>query len=259
MPCLGNIQTERGALRKGFLQGACINRPPGVGYVRMRFRLLFLLAAGMAGQAAASVWNDLDPAQRQSVKGGKQVLIEEAVEGQPWPRARVYRVVNASPEQVAAVFFDYAEAKTYIPDVLSSRVNQLVSPCVAEVEYEVDVPILSDEVYVARNELRQLPDETYEISWTLLRALQTKAAKGNLHIEPFGEKSIIRYTNLVTPGSGMAGLLRHLAMGRMEQTVEAIGRKAESQRKSHPAALASQVEKLREALASSGNRECGDN
>lgn len=225
----------------------------------MKFRLLFLLAAGLASQAAASVWNDLDPAQRHSVKNGTQVLIEETVAGQPWPRARVYRVVNASPEQVAAVFFDYPEAKTYIPDVLSSHVKRLVSPCVAEVEYEVDVPILPDELYVARNELRQLSDESYEISWTLLKALQTKAAKGNLHIEAFSGKSIIRYTNLVTPGSGMAGLLRHLAMGRMEQTVEAIARKAEDQQKNHPTALASQVDRLRAALASSANQEPGDN
>ena len=225
----------------------------------MKLRLLSLLAVGLAGQAVASVWNDLDPAQRQSVKGGTQVLIEEAVDGQPWPKARVYRVVSASPEEVAAVFFDYAEARTYIPDVLSSRVEKLVSPCVAEVEYEVDVPILPDEVYVARNELRQPSAETYEISWILLKALQTKAAKGNLHIEPFGEKSIIRYTNLVTPGSGMAGLLRHLAMGRMEQTVEAIARKSEDQRKNHPAALAAQVGKLRSALASSTTPVPGDN
>ena len=39
----------------------------------------------------------------------------EDIAGKPWPRIKVYRLINATPEQVAAVFFDYESAKTFVP------------------------------------------------------------------------------------------------------------------------------------------------
>jgi hypothetical protein len=86
-----------------------------------------------------------------------------------------------------------------------------------EVDCAVDVPILPDEAYTARNEMKAL-DGGYVASWTLLHALQTKAAEGSLRIEPCeGGGSVIRYTNLVTPSSGMAKLLRSMALARMQK------------------------------------------
>jgi hypothetical protein len=114
----------------------------------------------------------------------------------------------------------------------------------------VDVPILADEAYTARNELRAVHGGGFDVSWILLRALQTKGAEGSLLIEPHGEgSSLIRYTNLVTPSSGMAKILKTLALARMEKTVAAIASRVESQKKNHPRDLARQVAALREALA----------
>ena len=119
-----------------------------------------------------------------------------------------------------------------------------------EVDYAVEVPILADEAYTARNEMIGL-GRGYRVSWTLLRALQTKAAEGNLLIEPFEDgTSVIRYTNLVTPSSGMAKILRGPALSRMQKTVVAIGQKVEEQKSSHAAELTAQVARLREALES---------
>ncbi|MFM8715200.1 MAG: SRPBCC family protein, partial [Spartobacteria bacterium] len=166
------------------------------------------------------------------------------------PRVRNYKKIQATPEQVAVVFFDYNQAKTFIPDVLESRISKKISPGVMEVDYEVDVPILADEAYTARNEMKALPDG-YQASWTLLRALQTKAAEGNLLIEPFENgASVIRYTNLVTPSSGMAKILKLPAMARMQKTVLAIAEKVEQQKAKYPVELAAQVARLREAMAS---------
>lgn len=181
---------------------------------------------------------------------GGQVMTQEEIVGKPWPRVRLYQLVRATPEEVAAVFFDYENAKAYIPDLLHSRISKTVTPRVLEVDYEVEVPILADEAYTARNELRAVHGGGFDVSWILIRALQTKSAEGSLLIEPRGDgESIIRYTNLVTPSSGMAKILKTLALARMEKTVAAIARQVESQKKKRPADLARQVAALREALA----------
>lgn len=181
---------------------------------------------------------------------GGQVMTQEEIVGKPWPRVRLYQLVRATPEEVAAVFFDYENAKAYIPDLLHSRISKTVTPRVLEVDYEVEVPILADEAYTARNELRAVHGGGFDVSWILIRALQTKSAEGSLLIEPRGDgESIIRYTNLVTPSSGMAKILKTLALARMEKTVAAITRQVESQKKKRPADLARQVAALREALA----------
>ena len=212
------------------------------------FSLVACLAALPA--ATAGLLDDLTREQRANLEKGDLIVLEQDIPGKPWPRVRIYKKIQATPEQVAAVFFDYNQAKTFIPDVLESRISKKISPGVMEVDYEVDVPILADEAYTARNEMNALQDG-YQASWTLLRALQTKAAEGNLLIEPFENgSSVIRYTNLVTPSSGMAKILKLPAMSRMQKTVLAIGQKVEQQKAKNPAELAAQVAHLREAMES---------
>lgn len=219
----------------------------------IRVRLFFLsLAACLAAlpAATAGLLDDLTSEQRAELEKGDLIVLEQDIPGKPWPRIRIYKKIQATPEQVAAVFFDYNQAETFIPDVLESRISKKISPGVMEVDYEVDVPILADEAYTARNEMKAVQDG-YQASWTLLRALQTKAAEGNMLIEPFENgSSVIRYTNLVTPSSGMAKILKLPAMARMQKTVLAIGQKVEQQKSKNPVELAAQVARLREAMES---------
>jgi hypothetical protein len=206
---------------------------------------------GMGLPGWCGLLDELDAAQRREVLAGGQVMLQETIAAKPWPRIRVFQIVRATPEEVAAVFFDYENSKSYIPDLLHSRISKTITPLVLEVDYEVDVPILADEAYTARNELRAIHGGGFQVSWILLRAIQTKGAEGNLRIEPHGDgHSMICYTNLVTPSSGMAKILKTLALARMQKTVDSIARKVESQEKNHPRDLARQVAALREALAS---------
>ena len=218
-----------------------------------RVRLYFLCLAACVAvlpAATAGLLEDLSRDQQLELEKGDLIVLEQDIPGKPWPRVRIYKRIKATPEEVAAVFFDYDQAKTYIPDVLESKISKRITPCVMEVDYEINVPILRDEAYTARNEMKAL-GESYQVSWTLLRALQTKAAEGNLLIEPFENgSSVIRYTNLVTPSSGMAKILKGPALFRMQKTVLAIGEKVEKQKSSHPLQLATQVARLREALES---------
>ena len=197
---------------------------------------------------ADSLLDDLDKSQRAEFERGCQVVTMEEVEGKPWPRVRLYKKVAATPEEVAAVFFDYRNAKTYVPKVIKSDISLRVSPRVIEVDYGIDVPFLPDEFYTARNSLTADADGSYCVAWSLVRALQTKDSQGNLRIEAFGDGSAIRYTNLVTPGSSMAGLLRIPAIEQMKNTVLSISRHVEEVKQTQPAQLSKQVKSLQEAL-----------
>lgn len=212
--------------------------------VRCSLLLTILLAPVLC---RAGILDDLSSAQRADVLQGRQVVLMNDVEGQPWPRIRVYDRIRATPEEVAAVFCDYKEAKLYIPKVIKSDVSKNISPGVVEVDYGVDVMLLPDEYYTARNSVRRTANG-YSVSWSLVRALQTKASEGELLIEPNECGSIIRYTNLVTPASKMAGLLRGPAIEQMKETVLAIVARVEKQQKTNPIGLARQVAALRASL-----------
>ena len=105
-------------------------------------------------------------------------------------------------------------------------------------------------MYTARNEIEMLQPGSYRISWRVLKALQTKAAVGNLRIERYEDsESLICYMNLVTPGSSVAVLLKNLAMKRMEKIAAAIALESEKQKTQAPRDLARQVEILRAAIS----------
>ena len=197
--------------------------------------------------AVAGIRTELTPTQLTDLERGQQVVVKEEVEGRPWPRLRIYQKVAATPEEVLAVFCDYAQATTFVPDVIKSEISRMISPCVLEVDYQIDIPMLPDESYTTRNSLSSSGD-SYKVAWVLVRALQTKASEGTLRVEPAEGGALLCYTNLVTPGSSMASLLRIPAIERMKTTVAAIVKKVEKQKAEAPAALQKQILRLREAL-----------
>jgi hypothetical protein len=206
--------------------------------------LLFCCPALMS----STLLDDLDQKQIDQVAKGEQICLLEPVEGKPWPKVRIYQKVGASPEEVAAVFFDYKNAKAYVPKLIKSDVSKQVSPCVADVDYGIDVPILPDEYYTARNTLTSEADGGYLVSWSLVKALQTKASEGSLRIERWNDGTVIRYTNLVTPSSGMAGLLKSTAIDQMKNTVRAIVTRVEKQKADKPDDLKVEIRDLESAL-----------
>ena len=208
-----------------------------------------LLLAIPSVALAGTMMDEITSVQQEQVKKGTQVLITEDVVGNAWPRVKVYRVVNATPEEMAAVFFDFNNAKDFVPNVLKSDISKKVSPTVLEVDYGIDIPILPDEYYTTRNTLMVLPGGGYEVDWKLLRAVQTKDSVGKLRMVPYGDgKTLICYQNLVTPGSVMAGLLRGKAIEQMRDSVQAIALHVEKEKTCDPAALKCQVAAFQEIL-----------
>lgn len=217
---------------------------------RILRRLFLLSLVFISGPVwADGVIDELSSAQVDVLKSGKQVVVTEEIAGKPWPKLKVYQIVEASPEEVAAVFVDYNNAKLYTPNLLKSEIVQKVSGKVKDIDYGVDIPILPDEYYTARNTLSCPAKGVYRVDWKLLRAVQTKDSVGCIRIEPYDKNSLICYQNLVTPGSVMAGLLRNKAIEQMRDAVSALVDRVEKHKKSNPADLERQVQGLRADLA----------
>jgi hypothetical protein len=197
---------------------------------------------------AESVLSELSESQKSLVKAGDQVVVIENVEGKAWPRVKIYRSINADPEQVAAVFFDFEEAKSFVPNVFKSEISNRISPCVMEVDYGLDVPIFPDELYTVRNSLRSVDENSYRFDWKLLRAIMTKDSEGNFRVEPWEGKSVICYQNMVTPSSSIAVLLRARAIEQMKETTKALAAHVEKETATNPARLKKQITTLRGAL-----------
>jgi len=209
---------------------------------------LGLLLAALAS-AGADILSDLSADDQHKVKSGAQVMLTESLAGYPWPKVRVYQFVNASPREVIAVFTDYNNATTFVPNCLKSEISKTVSRLVTDVDYVIDVPILADEAYTVRDTLSAEPDGALKVHWKMLKATSIQESEGNLLAEPMGNGSIIRYTNLVKPSSMAAPLLRGVAMSQMKDTVNAIVEHVEKQ-KSNPVALKTELNRLDSALGS---------
>lgn len=209
--------------------------------------LLLTLTTAPLGQTA-EILGELDSTQKETLKKGSQVVVIEDIKGKPWPRVTIYKLVKATPEEVAAVFFDYEDNKSFVPNLLKSEISKRISPQSSEVDYGVDVPILPDEYYTVRNTITRIAPDQYRIDWKLVRAVQTKDSVGSFRIEPYEDQTLICYQNLVTPGSSMAGLLRKTAISQMKDAATAIAQRAETLKTRNPEQLKKQVEELRAAL-----------
>jgi hypothetical protein len=197
---------------------------------------------------ADSILAELTSAQKCEVEAGSQVVITEDVEGKPWPRVKVYRLIDASPEQVTAVFFDYEGAKSFVPNLIKSEISNRLSACTMDVDYGLDVPIFPDEFYTVRNSLKLIDENSYCVDWKLLRSVLTKDSVGSFRVEPWEGRAVICYQNLVTPASNIAVLLRGKAIDQMKETTKALAAQVQKEKSEDASGLKRQVAALRAAL-----------
>lgn len=203
-----------------------------------------MLLQGAPGEIAS----ELTPAQISEIKQGHQVFVATPIPESAWPKTRVYRLIDATPEEVTAVFFSYTQSPHFIPNVKSATVAKQNSINDVEVEYVLAVPLLSDEHYRTRNITSLNGDGMYRVDWTLLKAMRTKSSIGHMRAEPFENKTLMSYCSTTVPLSSIAFLLKKIAMQQVHDTVESIAKEVEKERKSEPPLLEKEVTQLRAAL-----------
>jgi len=218
--------------------------------MRIGFCLTPLLALCLTPGWAGELKQELNADQLKQIERGRQIMTTEDVANAPWPRATIYQYIPATPMEVMAVFFDYERARNYIPSVEKSEVVTKHGLWDKDVAYTIDVPLFPDESYTCRNTLKKTtrPGQL-KVGWKLLQATSIKESVGHLTIEPMGEGSLVRYTNLTDPGSSLAPVLKTFALNQMRKTVQALSNEVLRHKSQNPAALDRQVLTLEKAMA----------
>ena len=218
--------------------------------------LTFALASVLPMQPPGVPATVLTATDRTVLESGQQIVREERVPDSPWPRVTVLQLVDASPQEAAAVFIDYDSHSSFLPGVKKSAVSRRVSPRVAEVDYVLYVPLFPDEHYTVRDSLsRPAGGGGYRVEWSKVRARSTKTIVGSVQLDPYRnartglDVTLVTYVNLVVPGQRLAGPLKGRALKQVRETVVALGKQIELVRAHQPELLAAQVAALAEALS----------
>jgi hypothetical protein len=201
--------------------------PPPPVYSRMRKPLVLLITAlAFAGQARATILNELSSQDRTKLEGGQSVMTTIEKPGATWPEVRIYRKVQATPEGVTDLFLDYENAGSFIHNLKSAVVENEPDGNTKDVRYTVKLPVLFTINYLVRNRYEKTP-EGYTVHWNLLESLLAKSAVGKLRVEPHGDVAVICYANHVEPATSLVAGLRSHAIKEASNTVDAIVKEAE--------------------------------
>ncbi len=184
----------------------------------------------------AGIYEGLSAADKATLAAGAgQVAPKiENIAGAPWPKITMLQRVDATVEEAAGVFFDYASHKSFIPGLGASAITKTAAPNKHEVSYTLKMPIGADERYTTENTLTSLDGGTsLVISWKLVRADKTRDSRGKAHFErmPSGATLLV-YENFVLPGSygGLEGMLRGQAINQVRQVAQSLANEAKRRR-----------------------------
>jgi hypothetical protein len=193
----------------------------------LRAPVLLLTAMLVLSNARADLLDEVPQNARDELAAGQTVVKGEDVQGAPWPRLKLYRVVDAPPQVLVELLSDYSAAPSYTPGMLSAKVIANNPDGTKDVEYRVKVPVLQSISYSVRNTYIR-KGNSYEVKWTLLRSPLAKSSDGSIRIEPYGKgKTLMRYTNLTIPLTNLVAGLKNQALNEARATVLAIATEAE--------------------------------
>jgi hypothetical protein len=165
----------------------------------------------------------LIPTDKQELaKGG---MIKKVVwkDGFIWPEVTILVVLNHSPLDNLNVFLDFDSHKTYVPDMLESKVIKKVSPTQTQVYFEMEMPWpVKKTTHVTNNVVSSSSDGSYTLKWNLVKADMLKATDGHMSFYPYEGKTLLEYVSLIVPNSSLAGMFKDRVASDVEKSVVKI-------------------------------------
>ncbi|MBI2519855.1 MAG: hypothetical protein HYV97_05550 [Bdellovibrio sp.] len=210
-----------------------------------------VLCLGFASVSYAGTYFDKlsSTEQNQVLSEAKQLIKLQDVAGKPWPQITLFQWSDGTPEQVCGVFSDFNLQKEYMgEDMLKSHARK-ISQNTYEVDYEMDVPVVSNEIYTVKDVLTSYDSgHSYMISWSLVKATRTKLSNGFFACEPVSGGTFMAYQNLVDPGM-LGRSFFEQALVKVKAVPYSVLKQLKKELGSNPVQLDKQIEFLRSAVA----------
>ena len=221
--------------------------------------LALVITIGLPHHGRAQWPSTPTSAEIADIGRGQVVVLQQHVDGAPWPRLRLYRFIDATPEQSLAMLADYEHQRSYTRDLKEARIERQLDSARTEVfyRYASNVPFVKDVTFTSLQRLRRAPDGTYSVEWTLKSGHRVKHTEGVARFSSWANPvtgrpgTLLTYDNYVVPDFpfSSSGLARRKALESMRDAVDAIAREVERERSQDRTLLDRQVAALRAALA----------
>jgi hypothetical protein len=221
--------------------------------VQKSLKFYVLALSFLATQAQAGLIDELTPAEKAVVENGQQVVRQVAVAGSVWPKVVVYQRLDATPEEAAAVMFDYDRHKEFYEGMTKSKAAN-PGALETDIDYVMTFPrvlgiSLPDEVYTVRDTLVALGESGYEISWKMVKASSMNDTSGSSRFEKMGSGTLLRYTNFINPPKpALAKLIVKMAIERVKDSAKDLSKRIALERSTMTDLLGQQKATLAKAL-----------
>jgi hypothetical protein len=226
-----------------------------------------LLSAGLvllfSQNLFASAYDELSDNDQYKLKAGQQVSIYTYMQSPytAWPQGTIYQRLDATPEQAAAVFFDFNRHGEYLPHVIKSEISSFVDRTTFQVDYTVGIPYvnfgIAKDSYALEYHLDfDDAEKSYSIKWHLTRSgMFTEYSQGSIRFEPVeGGGTLMAYDSFVLPYScyylaASNPLTVAVSKSILKSVVRKIMDQIKKERTMESARLDLQVKALNKALA----------
>lgn len=143
------------------------------------------------------------------IESGKQVLYKEKINASPWPKIKIYQLVDASPLETLAIFLALDHQKNYLPNVLVSSPVKHVSPTEVYTKYELELPWpLSNSHYTHASDFKKVSKNEFSAKWWMITSESAEIVDGSATFKEYKGKTLMTYNSFVKPKSFLAGLVK---------------------------------------------------
>ncbi len=201
-------------------------------------KYLIILIALITFKTFATDLSVLSRSEREELYQGKLILKSYEVADEAWPRVEVFAVIDSEVLEFAAFFCDFERQTQYIPDLLKAKILEHQDSLDIPVEYEMHLPFpLSNAQYTHAHKIIKNSDESYKVSWSVIRSSVAEKVSGSSEFIPSADKTLWHYSSHVSPKSALAGLFSSSMKSDTLKSLEATKQAFLSFKKANPKAL----------------------
>lgn len=165
----------------------------------------------------------ITPAQKTELSKGAMIKNVVWKEGYVWPEVTILVLLNHAPLDNINVFLDFETHKTYIPDMLESKIIKKISAKETHVYFEMEMPWpVKKTSHVTNNVITSNADGSYTLKWNLVKADMLKATDGFMTFSPYEGKTLLTYQSFIVPNSSFAGMFKDRVASDVEKSVSKI-------------------------------------